>query len=314
MIVTQTHLCPCCGYDLQGEIARWEEACPLQGRCVECGTEFDWELIYFSHRYGLPWLVEHAQERWDFARRWLPTWWRVLLPPWFWRDLRVTHPVSVRRAVWWVVLPCLVLQLLASVAGLAMVVVKPVGQLTIGRIASAFFYPATNFDVEEINRLLGGYLYYTQAPHYPKLLMLFSAAWVFMLMFLPWTRKRAKLRWAHIARASVYAMSWVMLLPAFRLGRNAFLTLEALQAAPGTLGLRLFRGYSMRVESLLLVGNSPEGVGLVLLLWSLWWWRAACVTGWKLEQGNVVWFLVSVAALLTAAVLTLDPMTMMGWI
>jgi hypothetical protein len=270
--------------------------------------------VYFPKRYALPWLVEHAKGRWGFVGRWVPTLWRVVLPPWFWRDLRVTHPVSVRRAVLWLVLGCLVVHVLASAAALVMMWAFAGGAMAPGSIADAFFYPASSFDTEQIVRYMGFWGYSTDAPHYPQLLTLFSAAWMLMFMFLPWTRRRAKLRWAHIVRAGVYSMSWVLLLPAFRLGRNAFLTFEALRAMPGTLGMRLYRGYSMSVESLLLVGNYPEGVGLVLLLWSLWWWRAACVSGWKLEKANLVWFLVSVAALLAAAVCTLDPMTMMQWI
>lgn len=315
--MTQTHTCPRCGYDLQGEIVRWDEACPLHGRCAECGTEFAWENIYFPLRYSLPWLVEHARSWRDFVARGWTTFFRVILPPRFWRDLKVTHPVSVLRAAGWLLLWCLTLHILASAASLALALALRGGPLSFKDFAGAFTYPASSADIDLISRFIGGNLYNTRLPHYPKLLATFSLAWMLMFMFLPWTRKRAKLRWAHIARAGVYSMSWVLLLPAFRLGRNTFMIFDVLhRARPGTAatpGLPRAWG-SWNMGLLLLGGMYPYAAGAVILLWSLWWWRGACVMGWKLEHANVLWVLVSVAALLAAILLTLDPMVMMSWI
>lgn len=51
--------CPRCGYDLDGEVSRWAEACPLAGRCVECGLEIRWGLLAVGGR-----------SRWSFEGPW----------------------------------------------------------------------------------------------------------------------------------------------------------------------------------------------------------------------------------------------------
>lgn len=41
-------ICPRCGYDQAGEVARWDAAgqCPVQGLCPECGARFAWRELW----------------------------------------------------------------------------------------------------------------------------------------------------------------------------------------------------------------------------------------------------------------------------
>lgn len=59
--VSEEVLCPRCGYDLRGAIASWRESCPMEGRCAECGLEFEWSWMFRQRLH--PWLFEHQWRR-----------------------------------------------------------------------------------------------------------------------------------------------------------------------------------------------------------------------------------------------------------
>ncbi|MFG0252665.1 MAG: hypothetical protein ACF8NJ_07335, partial [Phycisphaerales bacterium JB038] len=54
-------LCPRCGYDLRGTAFAWEEVCPLEGICPDCGHEFAWVNVFRRRRH--PSLLEHQWRR-----------------------------------------------------------------------------------------------------------------------------------------------------------------------------------------------------------------------------------------------------------
>ncbi len=86
--------CPRCAYDLQGEVATWTSACPLEGTCPECGIDVHWPaLLGDPRRINLPWLFEHSLKR---LRALLATLWRTLLIVPLWTNLRPWHRIS-----WW---------------------------------------------------------------------------------------------------------------------------------------------------------------------------------------------------------------------
>ncbi|MBX3390375.1 MAG: hypothetical protein KF691_13075 [Phycisphaeraceae bacterium] len=95
--------CPCCGYDQSGEVARWRDRCPMDGRCVECGLAFDWRDVFASPL--CPGLVEHARG----MRQWL--WWGVrtsfaiLWPRRFWMRVLPRHTLRPVPAALWFALP-----------------------------------------------------------------------------------------------------------------------------------------------------------------------------------------------------------------
>ncbi len=88
--------CPRCGYDLGGVVSMWEGAgcCPVEGRCSECGLEFEWGLVFTDSAHT--WLFEY-DARHKLVRRFLRT---VLMTcrPWrFWREVALTDQTYLRR-------------------------------------------------------------------------------------------------------------------------------------------------------------------------------------------------------------------------
>ncbi len=101
--------CPRCGYDVTGDIPNWTHACPLSGRCSECGLEFEWGVLFSPAHHTPRWSFEHVREGVAFAL--LKTGARTLWPGALWRTLRLEHPLVWRRLRWWFYL------LLAAVYG-----------------------------------------------------------------------------------------------------------------------------------------------------------------------------------------------------
>lgn len=107
--------CPRCGYDLSGVIASWEGACPLEGRCSECGVDFHWGDLLNERRRHLPWLYEHANRWWNFSAAWKTT--LTALTPWrFWRQTKVHHPIRLVRLALWLPVTIAPLLLLLAIA------------------------------------------------------------------------------------------------------------------------------------------------------------------------------------------------------
>lgn len=73
--------CPRCSYDLLGEVVRWTEQCPLDGRCPECGFGFRWHDALRPARQPPRSYIEALR-----PRAWSPIYsaWRLLRPWSFW--------------------------------------------------------------------------------------------------------------------------------------------------------------------------------------------------------------------------------------
>lgn len=96
-----TTSCPRCGYDLRGTVATWMESCPLSGVCAECGLAFEWGEVYDPGRTAPGWCIEFAQrggvEGSGIVRAAASTAFRTLFFWWFWKQLRLSHPVNPPR-------------------------------------------------------------------------------------------------------------------------------------------------------------------------------------------------------------------------
>ena len=55
--------CPRCGYSQRGIVASWRDACPLAGRCAECGLDFVWSELLRPNLHEPRWCVEYAPRR-----------------------------------------------------------------------------------------------------------------------------------------------------------------------------------------------------------------------------------------------------------
>lgn len=89
----QEIICPRCGYDLRGAVQSWESACPLAGRCAECGLDFDWREVMREATH--PKLFEH-QWRKQPIRSLVWTLLTIARPWRFWREVRLAHRLRLR--------------------------------------------------------------------------------------------------------------------------------------------------------------------------------------------------------------------------
>ena len=89
-------LCPRCGYDLRTSVAEWTESCPLHGRCVECGLEFEWGELLNPRARPPKWNVEFCPlRRWPVA---VVCTLAALLAAWpLWRRLHMSMAWRPRR-------------------------------------------------------------------------------------------------------------------------------------------------------------------------------------------------------------------------
>jgi len=89
--------CPRCGYDLRGLVTTWEDRCPLEGVCSECGLNLRWAEVLRPEKFEPRWCVEFAARRLSVPR----AAWRTLVRsfwPWrFWSRLRMSSRIRWRR-------------------------------------------------------------------------------------------------------------------------------------------------------------------------------------------------------------------------
>ena len=102
----KTMVCPRCGYDQRGVIDRWQDTCPMEGTCSECGLDFLWRDVLNPHFATPEWCVEFSRGVPRIAVTILTTAAMTLRPWRFWRELRMSHPIHPRRlALFMIVVP-----------------------------------------------------------------------------------------------------------------------------------------------------------------------------------------------------------------
>jgi hypothetical protein len=95
-------LCPRCDYDLSSLTQAWQESCPLQGRCSECGLDVRWNELFRPDLVAPSWSFEHAQVR--RARAWRVTAHNALRPRRLWKHIRLSAPIKPGRLLLFAVL------------------------------------------------------------------------------------------------------------------------------------------------------------------------------------------------------------------
>jgi hypothetical protein len=279
--------CPRCGYDLRGVVTTWAAACPLESRCSECGLDFEWAQV-IGTRYPPPgWCVEYALSPWGVPWRSIKTMALAAWPWGFWRSLKMSHEVRWRRIAVYVVLLALPLYVVqGSCNGLAAwmhwrdavaygarslpspvkVVVQsallpysdtspgaityPAGMYTSRPFTTPFPPPARQLEV-----VWGGLF------DSPILLLLLGTTVLCPAGFLalPVSRRRAKVRYAHIHRVTLYSAT-ILVLP-----------IGGLLAEPS---LQMLGGYFWTARILWVAAVAAIVVEPVLLV--IWW---SCATG-----------------------------------
>jgi hypothetical protein len=283
-------ICPRCGYDLRGTAFAWEDACPLEGRCPDCGHEFAWKDLF--HRRVHPWLFEHQWRRRRAVLALLVTLAGTLRPNWFWRRVGLEHRV--------------VPSLLAAMVALSLALVL---LLTWAGMLSAELWDRLSTHMAQPD--FPGYLrdatratrYAAGRVHQDRLALLLSPLLVpvaMPLLFL--TLPAAQVRFVHVLRVTAYSLvGLAMALLALFYADVLLDVLSDLRLLPGSSeeGARQAvrftapwsRQFLTRVRGLSTASAAVD----FLVLWPLlaWWWRCACKHYLKLP--NPAW----VAVLLT---------------
>lgn len=305
--------CPRCGYDQSGTLDTWTDRCPVYGQCPECGTRFEWAVLLDPTRVDLPWLVEHTRGWWGLVRRTPGMVGRLVWPRWFWRPVGIHARIGLRWLACWCLGTLLVTHLLTGV-----------GLMVAEWVFLDRLYPANAGIPDEIRaRIITGSflgpLVTVRAPQgassvwqglatlrltlggVPMLVMAmlaFNLLWIVNLTVMPVTRRAAKLRVAHVARAAIIGV-WA-----------AWLAMEAERVA-GVCWMLFPRSTIASVSRWVLVG-----VQACLCLWTVAWWWSAVRFGWGLPQARLTSVLTTIAGVLAAVtvVLWFDTRAVLRWL
>jgi hypothetical protein len=221
--------CPRCGYDVRGAVAEWTDCCPLDGRCPECGHDFAWREVMRPELSEPPWCVEHAP-RTRLVRAGCATMLRSLRPRRFWSALSMSQRMRPRRLGAYLGL------LVALVVGTFVFAQAAVALQARHRIArypsvAAVSHSYAMAVFEAVSRPLGrrstgtitmadGQVMPYPAPNVLRVPLRWLGAgilgWVFGtglyvlqpvgFIVLPMSRRRARVRWAHLLRVTTYSL------------------------------------------------------------------------------------------------------------
>ncbi|CAG0969710.1 hypothetical protein PHYC_01175 [Phycisphaerales bacterium] len=310
---TAEPICPRCGYDLSAESRKWTHACPLDGACWECGLRLEWADLFSPDRRRDVFFVEHAPERHEVLPAAWRTWWWAIRPPVFWSRIRLETAIVPRRIAWWVFCVLLAFHAFCALASNAILgklrgwdLFLPFRDDIRAETFTAWLAPVGCLIADWRGTTIWGYRFapaweFTSwGPAYLPLLAM-SLMLPIMLLVLKDTRAKARVRRAHILRAAVFGLAWLVPLMLLALAHFAFnqwaassnrTNLLYFQIGPKWLALESIWGFAL----------VPFGAA-----WILWWWWSALSRGWRLDEHGRVWLAASAPALLVVViVLALD--------
>lgn len=304
---SNTPLCPRCGYDQSGAAAEWDDACPLGGKCPECGHDFQWADVFrperndrpgfFEHRAGVgPLSITAAKLAWPLA---------------FWSWITLDHRVRLGRAAWLLTLLLLPAHLAASALGIArthLLYAQP-NAPTQWAPELLDYLSYFSFPVAGLSAAWRGprfWIWHNDGwPWYVPAALTISVAFPLVLVLLPFTREAAKVRWQHLARAAMYGTVWLVPLVLFRLGRNlvgSYLAFEQMLVAERVQSTGQIWTWTAPAPPMRLSEVAPAWTGALLLGWiGLWWW-VVIVRAWKLRDAWLIYLTLALIALLAALV------------
>ncbi len=219
-------------------MAGWQDQCPLEGRCGECGLQFEWHEL-LSAAVKLPtWCIEFAVPA-RLGRATVATLLMMLRPWRFWASLRMTHPLRWRRlALFGTTL--LILGVLAFALAQGMFVNRqwanafgPASSQTTSTsrasaIARAVLLPFSNEPLATVTAPWGTYAwtsprdylryYWSGAVQGAVGTLAFVAICPLVVVGLVASRRRAGVRWEHLVRISGYSSVAVLIAWALGLG------------------------------------------------------------------------------------------------
>ncbi len=305
--------CPRCGYDLSGAAASWAAACPMSLVCSECGLDIDCREV-FNPVYAIQrTLFEHAKVR--RLRALVGTALKACRPRRFWSWVRMAHAIRPRRMILGAALGTLLVYLASVVVGTALAAGAGYVEMLIEGVSrTKWMRPSQGFSAAllaefalhiawPIGSLDKNAMYTLWWPPedwlvYPAARIGLLAALLMPLSFLllPATLRHARVRHAHLVR--IWAYSWIGLIPC----------LAGLGAAD-----LLFQQYIWWSGEAWTLYETWGRFGhtarlLVILLWLLAWWSAACGRYLRLRTPLAV-----AAAMLCISAL-LATVTVLAWL
>jgi hypothetical protein len=312
-------ICPKCGYDQSGAIATWELQCPLEGRCPECGLDFQWCDVFDPASGDLGWYVEHGSSLWQIAKRTPGTLRRLALPHIYWRAVGVQTQIRLGSLCIWLILCALGLHLFVSIPyGIGIwhgMSVRYYGSLSglyqmaglkgmmapfVNAVGSPFVYEFVDpnngavafgsglFDRSTVRHEI--------SPMIPLIGM--TAGWMVVLLAVPVTRQRAKLRSAHVFRAGLMSLLVVF---------------GSLEFAKLAMGLDRWAQVGFTVTS------RWQGVfgGIVMPILGIWllvFWAIAIKVGWRIRRCGLLIFLGSIVSFLSGFAMLFIPAVYLNWL
>jgi hypothetical protein len=234
--------CPRCGYDQRGVLATWIEQCPMEATCAECGLKFAWCELLNPDLFPPKWCVEAKRSWWGFPWQTVRTTMRLFWPALVWRRVQMFHETRWRRlcaflCLWMLVLAVLLMfstGLAAWAHGRAMIAgtgttapsrsawgtfwhaaSQPLSTSATTFVWSAPTGPGANLTSSGISPVRT----VTMRGNSPRewllnqiervgpplaLLLAIPACAALAFAALPISRRRAKVRWSHIARVTLY--------------------------------------------------------------------------------------------------------------
>lgn len=328
--------CPRCGYDQSGIIASWSDSCPLAGACSECGLEFAWSDVAIPGRAVLPGFIEHESPGAFGAGLWTATWrtWAWTLFPWrFWSRVKLHHRVRWTRWVVWALvligglhLFCAAIRTSADLthlrrgptAVLMGGMTIPIDRRMSLDLAAAVFiehlahplvqiegtwYPDTRTTPARPRLVRPWHWRATWFPdRVSAVIAVTLGAWCMyplMLCVLPATRKEAKVRTMHVARATVYSLGVISILESLRV-LEAVRTVVMGKVPMPRYGTRGVGEFDLNMGNGVNAGAFP--IMFIMLVWLSAWWYCAIGMGFKIRRARLVWGVTMVTMLLAVVI------------
>ncbi len=297
-------ICPKCGYDQSGEIATWESQCPVQGTCPECGLSFDWADVFDPSRVFLSWYFEHTSKKLAAARRIPSTLWNLVIPNRFWKKLSVQSPVYPKRLWAWVGIGVFALYCFASILSITLnayitfrwnqLATDAVSQGLISSAAAAQYQTDmskrsywTDLGIDQV--LMPWKLFVSGDDTASQVALVLAGMillWTVVLVVIPITRRRAKLRMAHVHRAvtlSLLVVIIVFMLTILTGAITVFLRYAGL-AVSGSWGNTFTTAQTRFVQADFYARWVVTVLFVATLIWIQWFWIAAVVRGWRIRS------------------------------
>jgi hypothetical protein len=301
---THQPICPKCGYDQSGAIATWESQCPVDGTCPECGLGFAWADVFDPSRVFLSWYFEHTSKKRHATRRIPATLMHLILPNRFWKKLSVQSPVYPKRLWGWVGISVLALYLLAAMLsiGLNAYITFRYNQFATDALNQGLIQPsfAAQYKTDMSQLSYWSELVLDQAlmplkdfvsgndsaSQIALILAGMILLWTLVLSVIPVTRRRAKLRMAHVQRS--ITLSFLMVIIVFMLTVITGAINEVLRYAGHTVAGSWGNTYSLAQTRFVQSDYYARWVVTVLfvatLIWIQWFWIAAIRRGWQIRS------------------------------